>query len=230
MVAGRPTALIVGASRGLGLAVAEQFCKLAWQVIATFRSNSSGLDSLKARFPAHLEQETVDIAEEITVRALRQRLDGRSINMLFVNAGIAKSAQKTPGNAPEEHFLDTMLVNAFSPVRLIEIFEDIIAENGSIAVMSSELGSISKNNGAWDLYASSKAALHMLMKCYGARHAGDKRAKLLVVPGWIRTDMGGPQATFSIEETIPLLVQTLLKNHGKPGLRYLDRFDNDLPW
>lgn len=230
MIPSKPIVLIVGASRGLGLATAQQFCNRGWHVIATMRKKSPGLDDLKARFPVDLEQESVDIADEVSVRALRQRLAGRRIDMLFVNAGIAKSTSKTPGDAPEEHFLDTMLVNAFSPVRLIEIMDDLVAEDGSIVAMSSELGSISKNQGFWDLYASSKAALHMLMKCYSARCTAPRRAKLLVVPGWIRTDMGGPEATFTIEETIPVVVETLLKNHGKPGFRYLDRFDKDLPW
>jgi NAD(P)-dependent dehydrogenase (short-subunit alcohol dehydrogenase family) len=105
--------------------------------------------------------------------------------MLFVNAGIAKSIEETPGTAPVQDFLDMMLINAFSPIRLIEMFEDIVAQNGTIAAMSSELGSITGNNGSWDLYASSKAALNMLMKCYTAHRPDHRRAKLVVAPGWI---------------------------------------------
>ena len=187
----KPTILIVGASRGLGLALAEQFCSRDWHVIATVRGKSPALDALKARFPASLEEETADIADEGSVRALRQRLDGRTIDMLFVNAGISKSLTATPGTAPVQDFLDMMLVNAFSPVRLIEIFEDIVAPNGTIAAMSSELGSITDNQGVRDLYSSSKAALNMLMKCYAAHRPDDRRAKLVVAPGFIQTEMGG---------------------------------------
>jgi NAD(P)-dependent dehydrogenase (short-subunit alcohol dehydrogenase family) len=229
-MATKPTILIVGASRGLGLALVEQFCTRDWHVIATVRSTSSGLDALKTRFPASLEQEIADVADEASVRALRQRLDGRTIDMLFVNAGIAKSITATPGTAPVQDFLDMMLVNAFSPVRLIEIFEDIVAKNGTVAAMSSELGSITQNDGAWDLYASSKAALNMLMKGYAAHRPNDRRAKLIVAPGWIQTEMGGSEATLTIEEAIPLVADMLEKNHGKPGLRYVDRFDKTLPW
>jgi NAD(P)-dependent dehydrogenase (short-subunit alcohol dehydrogenase family) len=150
--------------------------------------------------------------------------------MLFVNAGIAKSITATPGTAPVQDFLDMMLVNAFSPVRLIEILEDIVAPNGTIAAMSSELGSITNNPGHWDLYASSKAALDMLMKCYAAHRPDDRRAKLVVAPGFIQTEMGGPGATFTVEECIPLVADMLEKNHGKAGLRYVDRFDKTLPW
>jgi NAD(P)-dependent dehydrogenase (short-subunit alcohol dehydrogenase family) len=138
-----------------------------------------------ARSPASLEEETADIADEASVRALRQRLNGRALDMLFVNAGIAKSIEETRGTAPVRDFLDMMLINAFSPIRLIEMFEDIVAQNGTIAAMSSELGSITGNNGSWDLYASSKAALNMLMKCYTAHRPDHRRAKLVVAPGWI---------------------------------------------
>ena len=229
-MAKKQTILIVGASRGLGLALAEQFCSRDWHVVATVRGKSPGLDALKARFSTSLEEETADIADEGSVRALRGRLDGRTIDMLFVNAGIAKSINATPGTAPVQDFLDMMLVNAFSPVRLIEIFEDIVAPNGTIAAMSSELGSITNNPGHWDLYASSKAALDMLMKCYTARRPDDRRTKLIVAPGWIQTEMGGSEAPFTVEECIPLVANMLEKNHGKAGLRFVDRFDKTLPW
>jgi NAD(P)-dependent dehydrogenase (short-subunit alcohol dehydrogenase family) len=229
-MANKPTILVVGASRGLGLALVEQFCGRNWHVIATVRGTSPGLDALKARFPDSLEEETTDIADEASVRALRQRLDGRTIDMLFVNAGIAKSIKETASTAPVQEFLDMMLVNTFSPMRLIEIFEDIVAPSGTIAAMTSELGSITNNEGRWDLYASSKAALNMLMKCYSARRPDDRRAKLLVAPGWIQTEMGGSDATLTVEECIPLVADVLETNHGKPGLRYVDRFDKTLPW
>ncbi|MDB5580320.1 MAG: putative short-chain dehydrogenase/reductase [Bradyrhizobium sp.] len=153
----KPTILIVGASRGLGLALVEQFCSRDWHVIGTVRGKSAAQDDLKARFPASLEEETADIADEASVRALRQRLNGHMLDMLFVKGGIAKSIKDTPGTAPVQDFLDMMLVNAFGPIRLIEMFEDIVAPNGTIAAMSSELGSITDNDGSWDLYASSKA-------------------------------------------------------------------------
>ena len=172
----------------------------------------------------------MDIADEASVRALRQRLEGRTLEMLFINAGIAKSINESAGTAPVQDFLDMMLVNAFSPMRFIEIFDDMVAPDGTIAAMSSELGSITGNEGGWHLYASSKAALNMLMKCYAAARPGDQRAKLVVAPGWIQTEMGGPGASFTVEETIPLVVDMLEKNHGKPGLRFVDRFDRSLPW
>ncbi|NII10808.1 hypothetical protein [Oleiagrimonas sp. C23AA] len=70
----------------------------------------------------------------------------------------------------------------------------------------------------------------MLMKCFASRRPDDGRTKLVVAPGWIKTEMGGDEATYTIEETIPLVADMLEKNHGRPGLRYVDRFDATLPW
>ena len=68
------------------------------------------------------------------------------------------------------------------------------------------------------------------MRSYAARHADDQRAMVLMAPGWIRTALRGPDAPFSIEETIPQLVDTLLAQQGTPGLRFIDRHGETVPW
>ncbi|WP_414442320.1 SDR family NAD(P)-dependent oxidoreductase [Burkholderia sp. 22PA0106] len=230
-MAQKHTVLVIGASRGLGLALAEEYARRDWSVIATVRGPSANLDELKAHYPTNLEIETgIEISDAASVKDLRERLNGRTFDVLFVNAGIARSIELTPSSAPEQDFLDMMLVNAFSPVRLIEALEDLVSTEGTIAVMSSELGSIENNNGFWDLYSSSKAALNMLMKCYLGHQPDNGRSLLLIAPGWVRTEMGGSEATFSIEESIPLVVDTVIRNQGKAGLRFIDRFDETLPW
>jgi NAD(P)-dependent dehydrogenase (short-subunit alcohol dehydrogenase family) len=225
------TALVVGASRGLGLALAEEWLGRGWHVIATARGRSAGLDALAARFPGSLEVESVDINQAATVEALRRRLDGRRLDVLFINAGIARSIEATPATLPETDFVDMMRTNALAPVRAIEILEGLVNADGVVAVMSSELGSIAQNdNPRWQGYAASKAALNMLMKGYATRHPGDPRALLLLAPGWVRTEMGGSDAALSVEESIPHVVDTVDANRGRPGLRYLDRFNTTLPW
>ena len=70
----------------------------------------------------------------------------------------------------------------------------------------------------------------MLMRSYAARHADDPRALLLLAPGWIKTDLGGPDAPYTIEDSIPKLVEVILGQRGRPGLRYLDREGQPVPW
>lgn len=224
------TACVVGASRGLGLALAEEWLNRGWRVIATARGGSPGLDALAARFPGALVIESVDILDAASVRAMRTRLEKGALDVLFVNAGIARSNDRTPADVEEEDFVDMMLTNALAPVRTVELLDGRVTVGGVIAVMTSELGSIANSTGFWPLYSSSKAALNMLMKGYAAHHSDDTRALLLVAPGWVRTEMGCEEATLSVEQSIPLVVDMIADNQGKPGLRYVDRFNKALPW
>ena len=229
-MAQQSTALVLGASRGLGLALAEEWLRRDWRVIATTRGPSDKLDALRARFPGSLEVDSVELAEADSLRGLRRRLEGRQLDVLFINAGVARAIEKSPGVAAEKDFLEMMLVNAFSPVRAAEILRDLVPRKGVLAIMTSELGSIANASGHWQLYSSSKAALNMLMKGYAAQHEADAHALLLVAPGWVRTDLGGSNALLSIDESIPLVVDMVEANRGKPGLRYVDRFNKVLPW
>jgi NAD(P)-dependent dehydrogenase (short-subunit alcohol dehydrogenase family) len=226
----RPTALVIGASRGLGLALVEEWCGRNRRVIATARGPSRELEALAARYPESLEIERVDITDAGAVRGLRERLDGRTLDVLFLNAGICKARENTPVDVAEGDFIDLMLTNALSPMRVVEMLEDLVPGRGVIAVMTSELGSISNNRGVWEIYSASKAALNMLMKCFAARHQGDSRAMLLVAPGWVRTEMGGAAATLSIDESIPHVVDAVERSRGKAGLRFIDRNGATLPW
>ncbi len=226
----RPTALVVGASRGLGLALAEEWASRGWHVIATVRGEAPGLEALRRRYPSAQKVEHTDIIKADDVRALGKRLIGRPVDVLFVNAGISKSNEKTPADDVDGDFVDMMLTNALGPMRVVEVLQHLVPPGGVIAVMSSELGSIANNNGFWELYSSSKAALNMLMKCFAARHSGDDRALLLVAPGWIRTEMGGAGAPLSIADSIPNVVNAVDESRGTRGLRYIDRHGKSLPW
>jgi NAD(P)-dependent dehydrogenase (short-subunit alcohol dehydrogenase family) len=106
-----PTALIVGASRGLGLAMVEEYLKRGWSVIATARGPSKGLDTLLDKAGERLEVETVDIVEPDQVTALRRRLDGRTLDLLFVNAGVSNGHGETVGSVSTAEFIRTMVTN-----------------------------------------------------------------------------------------------------------------------
>jgi len=226
----KKTCLILGASRGLGLALAEQYCARGYHVIATSRSACPPLEDLGAAHPGQLTLYRVDIADAASVHALHTRLGTRRINTLFINAGVCKANGLSTLEVNEQDFVDMMLTNALSPMRALEIFHASVERDGVIAVMSSELASINGNPGIWELYSASKAALNMLMKAFYTRHQGDSLAYLLVAPGWVRTQMGGPDALLAISESIPLVVQTVEQQAGTPGLKFTDRYGETLPW
>jgi len=226
-----PTALIVGASRGLGHALAAEFLSRDWQVIGTVRDAAARtpLHDLAAGSGGRLRVEQLDINEPARLAALRERL-GR-LDLLFVNAGTTNNEETPIGGVPLDDFVEVMVTNAFSPMRVIEALDDLVPSTGLIGAMSSGQGSITNNTtGSREVYRASKAALNMLMRSYAARRADAGRALVLMAPGWIRTGLGGPEAPFTIEETVPLVVEVLLSRLGRPGLAYLDRFGQTVPW
>ena len=229
-----PTILLVAASRGLGLAMAEEFLKKGWNVVGTVRPGSgrTKLHDLADRFKGRLEVETLDICEQSQVAALRERLSGRTFEMFFVNAGTTNSNEMAPiGEVSTEEFVHVMVTNALSPMRVIESFQDLVSADGLIGVMSSGQGSVANNTtGLREVYRGSKAALNQFMRSYAARDPETSRAMVLMAPGWVRTELGGPDARLSIEESVPNLVNVLLKKQGHAGLEYLDYLGRTVPW
>jgi NAD(P)-dependent dehydrogenase (short-subunit alcohol dehydrogenase family) len=226
------TALIIGASRGLGLALADEYLKRGWQVIATVRGNArTGLNDLADRHRDHLEIEQLDINRSDQLAALRTKLEGRRIDLLFVNAGVANDPEETIADVSTEEFTRIMLTNALSPMRTVEALQHLVPAGGAIAAMSSGLGSVADNeSGGWEVYRASKAALNTLMRSFAARHSDSRRAMFVIAPGWVRTDMGGPQASLDIRESIPRVVDVITKHTGEPGLRYLDYRGQTVRW
>jgi NAD(P)-dependent dehydrogenase (short-subunit alcohol dehydrogenase family) len=225
--------LIVGASRGLGYALAAECLKRGWSVIGTVRTGGrTKLHDLAEGHEGLLEIETLDIDDQAQIAALRERLSGRVIDMLFVNAGTTTRDEHVRiGDVTTEEFVRVMVTNALSPMRAIEALQDLVPADGLIGAMSSGQGSIANNEkGMRETYRASKAALNMLMRSFAARQEGTPRAMVLMAPGWIRTDLGGPDATFSIEETVPGLVDVLTAKRSRPGLEYLDRLGRTVPW
>ncbi len=229
----RKTILLVGASRGLGVAMATEFVKKGWHVVGTVRG--SDRTSLHDVADAHADQVTIeqlDITEPHQITAARERLSGSTFDMLFVNSGTANREQaETIAETSTEEFVRVMLTNALGVMRTVEGLQDLVRPDGLIGVMSSGQGSITNNNkGGHEVYRGSKAALNQYMRSYAARHADDRRALVLMAPGWIRTELGGPEAPLSVEEAIPPLVDTVIAQQGKPGLRFLDRNGATVPW
>jgi len=228
-----PAILLIAASRGLGLAMAEEFLKKGWNVVGTVRAGSgrTKLHALTDKFKGRLEVETLDICEQSQVKALRKRLSGRVFQMLFVNAGTTNNEKETIGEVSTDEFVRVMVTNSLCPMRVVESLQDLVSANGLIGVMSSGQGSVANNvTGMREVYRGSKAALNQFMRSYAARTSGSSRAMVLMAPGWVRTELGGPDARLSIEESVPNLVNVLIKKQGNAGLEYLDYLGRTVPW
>lgn len=233
----RPTALLVGASRGLGHAMAAELLDRGWDVVGTVRDTAARtpLHDLADRAGGRVTVEHLDINEPDHLPPLHERLTtrlaDRRLDLLFINAGVTNNEQTPIGAVPVADFIDVMVTNALSPMRVIEALEDLVPPTGVIGAMSSGQGSVANNTaGGREVYRGSKAALNTFMRSFAARQSSTARGLLLLAPGWIRTDLGGPDAPYTIEDSVPLLVDVILSRRGMPGLAYLDRWGKTVPW
>jgi NAD(P)-dependent dehydrogenase (short-subunit alcohol dehydrogenase family) len=226
------TVLIVGASRGLGLGLAGEYARRGFRVIGTVRAANppTGLHALAAEADGKVRVEMLDINIFEQVLALRQRLAGETIDLLFVNAGISNGAGETIPQTTTEAFTTLMVTNALSPLRVIETLADLVPADGVIAAMSSGLGSVANNTRAgWEVYRASKAALNTMLRSFSVRRGYD-RTVLAVTPGWVRTDMGGPSAPLDLQTSVRGMVDAIAARRGQPGAAFVDYQGNDVAW
>ena len=212
--------------------LAAEYLARGWRVTATVRgAGRTRLHELAGSSAGGLVVETVDITVPDEVAALRDRLAQTTFDLLFVNAGVTNGPGETVADVSTDTFVRLMVTNALSPMRVIEALQDLVAASGTIAVMSSGQGSVANNTrGGFEVYRASKSALNQLMRSFAARHADDPRSLLLMAPGWVQTDLGGPGAPLTIGQSIPGVADTIEIQAGHPGLQYLDYRGQTVPW
>ena len=212
--------LIVGASRGLGKALAEAYVKGGWQVLATVRKGAGDV--------AGAEFAVVDIDQPDTVKALHQKTAERRFDVIFVVAGVATTWGPIHETDPDDA-LRVYRTNAVSPILFAETFTDRLAEGGQLVLMTSRMGSIGENrSGGVDAYRASKAALNMLAKSFSFRHQG--LTITLMHPGWVKTDMGGAGAAIEVATSVEGMVKQVDKRHGAGDLAFVDYTGQAIGW
>ncbi|KPF75817.1 hypothetical protein IP88_06905 [alpha proteobacterium AAP81b] len=224
------SAIIIGASRGLGLGLARALAEHGASVTATARGDAPDLAAAAAASAGRMTLATVDIDDDASIAALVAAVAGKSFDLVFVNAGAFGPRHSSPTAVTPAEFAALLWTNALAPIRVAEALLPSLADNGTLAFMSSRLGSVSLNTeGGYDLYRASKAALNTLTRSLAVRLKGRPVSLLTLHPGWVRTDMGGPNATLSVEESVAGLVKVLDANRT-PGHRFVQYDGQELAW
>jgi NAD(P)-dependent dehydrogenase (short-subunit alcohol dehydrogenase family) len=224
------TVLLAGATRGIGLGLVREFLGHGWHVIATARDphKAGALHDMRRDHADRLVIEILDVADLASIKALGARLGGQTIDVLFVIAGISSQRDTPVQEIAPQAVAQEFITNATGPVALAETLLPALAEGGTVAFLTSILGSIASNaGGGVDLYRASKAALNMLAVNFSIRHK--RHPVLLLHPGWVRTDMGGSSAPVDVETSARGLFQQI-ETAKKPGIVYLDYQGQKLPW
>ena len=212
--------MITGSNRGLGLECARQYANEGWRVIATCRNpgNAIKLASLKGELEIH----ALDISDHGQILSLADSLREEAIDLLFNNAGIFDPSPSQLVDIDYNAWENFIRVNVMSPLMVCATFSDHVAASDlkKIAIMSSKMGSIDDNNsGGSYIYRSSKAALNAVMKSLSIDLAPRGISVAILHPGWVRTDMGGPNGLIDAPESVNGLLKVIkdlnLKNSGR---------------
>jgi NAD(P)-dependent dehydrogenase (short-subunit alcohol dehydrogenase family) len=219
-----PQALIVGASRGIGLGLVREYAERGWTVTATVRDEAAAA----AVQDAGAAVEVVDVTDETSRATLAQRLEGRSFDAVILNAGV--SGPRRMGG-PDADLLQTLHANAVGPTQLAWALKNTLKPGGVLAFTTSQMGSIADSSGGADTYRASKAALNAYARAFFKAGAEPKGVAVLSLhPGWVKTDMGGENAPVSVEDSARGLVDVIAAHAGRVEHRFLDYTGKELPW
>lgn len=223
------TALIIGASRGLGLGLVKTLLADGWQVTATVR-NPQAADALNALGKVRIEK--LDMDDQQAVIALSQQLKGEVFDLLFVNAGVKGPEVQTPGGATLAEVGQLFFTNAVAPINLAQRFVgQIRPDTGVLAFMSSVLGSVTMPDAPeLALYKASKAALNSMTNSFVTQLGEQKMTVLSLHPGWVKTDMGGEGADLDVDTSTRGLVDQVNAYVGKGGHHFVNYRGDVIPW
>lgn len=223
------TALIIGASRGLGLGLVERLREAGWNVVATVRdpAKAPALTAL-----AGVQVETLEMNSTEQLDAVQARLKGQAFDLLFVNAGVKGPDDQSPERAQLNDVGELFMTNSVAPIRVAQRFAAQLNGNGGvIAFMSSILGSVSIPDAPeLALYKASKAALNSMINSFVVQLGDTGLTVLAMHPGWVKTDMGGEGADIDVRTSTGGMVEQVNAHSGKGGLHFINYKGERLVW
>src|SRR5215831_12781395 len=203
-----PSIMITSANRGLGLEFARQYATDGWRVFAACRNPDAAHDLNKLARTHSVTVFQMDVTDQSSIRRAAAGLTGESIDVLLNSAGISGKPGQRTGSIDYESWAQVLNVNAMGPLRVTEAFVEQVArsERKLIVTITSGLGSLTDNTSGGSIpYRSSKAAVNMAMRSAAIDLAPRGIACVLVNPGWVKTDMGGPGAPLMPSESVAAL-------------------------
>ncbi|MEJ2763249.1 SDR family oxidoreductase [Photobacterium sp. MCCC 1A19761] len=226
--------LITGANRGVGLALVDAYLADGWQVYACCRQPEQAT-ALQQRRQAHptLTLLALDVTDHTAITALSRQLADVSLDLLINNAGYYGPKGYGFGNTDADEWREVLEVNTIAPLKLAEAFYPQLSrpQPGIIACLSSKVGSMTENtSGGGYIYRSSKAALNSVVKSLSNDLLPQGIKTVALHPGWVQTEMGGPNALISTSTAATGLKQVLDSLEAHQSGSFLDYQGNLIPW
>lgn len=222
------TVLITGANRGIGLEYARQYDAKGYRVIGTARNPAEATELAEVSDRV----EALDVTDPGSVAALAERLKDEPIDILINNAGIFDRSDTSIDKVDFDMLEQTFAVNTFGPLRVVQaLLPNLRAgERKLIVSMSSQLGSIENSTGGWYAYRSSKTALNQINRILSAELGKEGFLCVVLHPGWVQTDMGGANATYTPAQSVEGLIKLIEGLDTDDNGRFYDFQGQPIPW
>jgi NAD(P)-dependent dehydrogenase (short-subunit alcohol dehydrogenase family) len=226
------TILITGTSRGLGLGLSKVYLERGARVFAvTRRAPDNELLALWHQYEEALQPIVCDLDDDQAAARIGEALQGTRLDRALFNAGIYGPIHQDPRQVCREEIAQLFLSNAIAPVRLAQTLLPSMQGDAVLAFVSSQMASLELARATdMPLYGASKAALNSLLRSWSQVPDLSQVTLLALHPGWVRTELGGPDAPLSVEESARGLIEVIEAQAGQPGCRFLDHQGQVLPW
>lgn len=230
------TVLITGANRGIGLEFVNQYARDGWRVLACCRCPDTAdvLDNLAKQYPEQVMVHALDLTNHKQIEQLSKTLSTIPIDLLINNAGVYPTARGDNfGKTDYKAWMHAFEINTMGPLKMAEVFfkQISISDLKTIVTITSKMGSIADNHrGASYVYRTSKSAVNMVMKSLAIDLESAGITVVSLHPGWVRTDMGGPNGLISAEHSVTGMRQVIDElSYADSGKFYA--FDGQVvPW
>ena len=226
-----PNVLITGANRGIGLQLTKHYIEAGWEVIATYR-NAEGNEALQALASPQLTLLQADVNNDEGINKIASYFQGQGLDLLINNAGIYGPRDQTFGKVERQAWREILEVNTISPMMLAQSLADSLAQNkGVLAIISSKVGSIDDNtSGNAYMYRSSKTAVNQVIKCLSIDLGPRDITVVSLHPGWVRTDMGGPNGSIDVVESVAGLTNVIAHVSADQNGHFINYDGSPIPW
>jgi len=228
------TVLVTGANRGIGLEFVRQYANDGARVIACARRPNDATELLELAGTANgrIAVHELDVASAASVTNLAAELGLQPIDILINNAGVYGGTHQQLGDIDYDTWMRTLSVNALGPVRVTEALRPNLTKGREkkIVAITSAMGSTAQHDGAALIYRSSKAALNNAMRGLAKALKADGMTVALIHPGWVKTHMGGKNATLTPEVSVTAMRRIISTLSPSDNGRYINYTGTEIPW
>ena len=230
------TTLITGANRGIGLEFSRQLAEDGWCVLACSRDleKSDALNKLAAEYPERITLYALDVTDHRQIEKLSQILANKPIDLLINNAGVFPDINdRSFGQTDYDSWAHAFLVNTMAPLKMAEEFIAQITQSSrkTIVTITSKMGSVADNGrGGSYIYRSSKSAVNMVIKSIAIDLESNDIISVLLHPGWVRSDMGGPSGLISVEQSVSGMLSVIREVTSADSGKFIAYDGQIIPW